>query len=251
MPYRLSALLFIVMAAACGGHGGNTTPTTPTPAPVPSVPAPTVMPRPLGTAQVSDATCVATPGYSIPSGAKCRSAVVVCPEISSASARIRSVDPRAGVAYTGTIVLSTGGDGTNFYILDTPFIVRGMANTFSNDGLLTVEVAWDAPGIWQGPKGPQSWACRYATVSRWIYDNLHRGGSQTLFAGVGTSGGAAQIAFALSYYGVDSFFGLAVLSDPCLATRIPIVQVPPMTRRRTPTRSRRSNPGRFFQTRPT
>lgn len=85
-----------------------------------------------------------------------------------------------------------------------------MINTFVGDGLLSVEVMWEPPGIWGGPQA-RSLACRYATVARWIFDTLHQGGKQTLFAAQGTSGGSSQVAFALAHYGLDDIISLANL----------------------------------------
>lgn len=69
-------------------------------------------------------------------------------------------------------------------------------------GLLAVEVAWDAPDIWGGTRA-RTLACRYATVARWIHDNLHQAAPGARFVAQGTSGGASQIAFGLAHYGLD------------------------------------------------
>lgn len=87
-----------------------------------------------------------------------------------------------------------------------------MVDTFVEDGLSALEVAWERPGIWQGAGGSKSWACRYATAARWVYDNLHQGGTRTLFAAHGNSGGSSQIAYALAHYGLDEIFDLTILS---------------------------------------
>jgi hypothetical protein len=105
------------------------------------------------------------------------------------------------------MVLTTGGDGTN--VRDSA-LTPGMITTFVADGLTVVEVTWEPPGIWGGPR-PRTLACRYATTARWVYDNLHTGGRTTLFAAQGTSGGSAQIAFGLAHYGVSDFLDLANL----------------------------------------
>ena len=76
---------------------------------------------------------------------------------------------------------------------------------------MTVEVKWEDPGIWEGDSRAITLACRYATVARWIYDNLHEGGEATLFVAQGGSGGAAQIAFGLAHYGLDEIIDLANL----------------------------------------
>ena len=54
--------------------------------------------------------------------------------------------------------------------------------------------------MWEGPGTTTSLACRSATTIDWIHNNLHGGG---LFIAQGNSGGSAQIAFLLAYYGMD------------------------------------------------
>ena len=82
-----------------------------------------------------------------------------------------------------------------------------MVDTFVNDGFLTVGIKWEEPGIWHIDSRAITLACRYATVARWIYENLHEGGEETLFAAQGNSGGAAQIAFGLAHYGLANLGG--------------------------------------------
>ena len=86
-----------------------------------------------------------------------------------------------------------------------------MVDTFVNDGLVTVEIKWEEPGIWEANGRAITLACRFATLARWIYDNLHEGAEETLFAAQGNSGGAAQIAFGLARYGLDEIIDLANL----------------------------------------
>ncbi len=85
-----------------------------------------------------------------------------------------------------------------------------MISTFVTDGLVVVQLAWDPPGIWGGPR-PRTLACRYATAAKWVYDNIHTGGKTRLFAAQGTSGGASQIAFGLAHYGLSDLLDLANL----------------------------------------
>ena len=81
-----------------------------------------------------------------------------------------------------------------------------------NDGFLAVDIRWEEPGIWGSSRRAITLTCRYATVARWIYNNLHEGAEATLFVAQGTSGGAAQIAFGLAHYRLDEIIDLANLS---------------------------------------
>ena len=133
-------------------------------------------------------------------------------------------------------MLTTGGDGTNFQ--DSP-LTQGMIATFFSDGLTVVQLRWDPPGIWGDPRARTA-ACRYATAARWIYDNVHIGGRSRLFAAQGTSGGAAQIAFGLSHYGIGDFVDLANLGGgppicPLCANQPGVPQEPLLPSRLSPT----------------
>lgn len=153
--------------------------------------------------------------------AQCRRIVVKCPDVPVASARLRFVAPRAGVNRRGTIVLTTSGDGTRYYRL-APREVSQMVDIYVASGLLAVEVAWDAPGIWGGARA-RTLACRYATVTRWVYDNLHQATPGARFVAQGTGGGASQIAFGLAHYGLDD-----VVTDAHLAGGPPRCPCAPM-----------------------
>lgn len=208
--------------------------TTPTPNPTPTpaatlIPAPTASPTPTATptspptptlvvlplGSVTSVTPIDCPPPGPSSGpafvgtAQCRRVVVECLDVSSASARLRFVVPPAAVNRRGTIVLTTGGDGTSYYRAAPPTVSQ-MVDAHVVDGLLAVEVAWDAPGIWGGARA-RTLACRYATLARWIYQNLHQPEPRSIFVAQGTSGGASQIAFGLAYYGLDEIINLANL----------------------------------------
>ena len=119
--------------------------------------------------------------------------------------------------------MTVGGRGTDWYRVEGESVERsgytnGMMDTLLVDGYKLVEVRWVAPGVWEGPGGSISLACRSATVFDWVYENIHQGG---FFAAQGNSGGSAQIAFSLAYYGIDEILDLANLSGgppPCPIT---------------------------------
>ena len=144
-------------------------------------------------------------------GSQCKRVVVSCPDIDEAFAQLRLSRPAADVTYKGTIVLTTGGPGTFPYYGSLEDIAGMMVDTFVNDGFVTVGIKWEEPGIWHVDSRAITLACRYATVARWVYDNLHEGGEETLFVAQGNSGGAAQIAFGLAHYGLDEIIDLANL----------------------------------------
>ena len=224
--WLFSIVLIGLFVSGCGGGGEPTatpTPTltaTPTPTPTPSpittptatatstaTPTPTVPPRLLGMlTQVVDEGCPDS------FGDQCKRAVVTCPGIDDAAVNLRVT----GAGTKGTILLTTGGRGTRLYKGgEEDNITNAMMDTLLDDGYKLVEIAWVSPGIWERPGGSISLACRSATAFNWVHENIHQGG---LLVVQGNSGGSAQIAFSLAYYGLDETLDLANLSGgppPC------------------------------------
>ncbi len=121
-----------------------------------------------------------------------------------------------GAGTKGTILLTTGGRGTRWYREgEESNSINAMMDTLMDDGYKLVEIAWVEPGVWEEPGGTISLACRSATAFDWVHENVHQGG---LLVAQGNSGGSAQIAFSLAYYGLDESLDLANLSGgppPC------------------------------------
>lgn len=180
----------------------------------PTVPVPDSLP--LGSVQVTDVNC--------PEGSRttyCISAAVSCQRLVDSNAFLRV----SGDGSAGTIVLTTGGSGGGLYRIGGQDSggaegIGSMMDTFLDEGYMLVEIQWRPPRIWDtsDDAGSITLACRAATIFRWVHDNLHLGG---LFAAQGNSGGAAQIAFSMAYYGIDEFLDVANLSGgppPCPIT---------------------------------
>ena len=148
-------------------------------------------------------------------GDRCIEFTVACSGIADATGTLRVT----GTGAEGTVVLTTGGKGTGLFrntggSPEGQEVVHGFVDTLLADGFRLVELAWDEFGIWEGPGGSRSLACRSATALDWVHQNIHGDG---LFAAQGNSGGSAQIAFSLAYYGLN-VLDLANLSSgppPC------------------------------------
>lgn len=208
MASRACWCLVAALAAAGWSCGGSpaTGPSSSGPAPTPTQqPGPAGGPLPYGQASGADVSCPA----GSPAGSACIRLVVSCPDVPPATAVVQLTRPEAAVTNRGTVVLTTGGAGTLFN-RTVSVLGSSMIAAFAAEGLLVADVAWDAPGVWGGPQA-RTLACRSATLLRWVHDNLHTGGRSRLFAAQGTSGGAAQIAFALAHYGASDFLDLANL----------------------------------------
>ena len=201
-PALPSVLLAVVVAgtSSCGG-GTNAAPSARTTVTI----AQSGSALPYGQAAGGGAPCPA----GSPAGSECTRLSVSCPSVAVVAAVLRVVRPGSTSTNRGTLVLTTGGDGTAF-TTNVSALAPAMIATFAADGLTSVEVAWEPPGIWGGPQA-RTLACRYATTAKWVYENVHTGDRARLFAAQGTSGGASQIAFALAHYGLSDFLDLANL----------------------------------------
>jgi hypothetical protein len=157
----------------------------------------------------------------------CYHAVVSCPEMVDIGVTIAIAVP-AGYSSTnlmkGLVIVPDGADGTQ---LDSP------AFPYHQNGYEDVDVIWDSPwqgvgavepdltrgnadtyriggSLWSKSGSVKAAACRPATLFHWIYVNYYVGESAhfTSTAGMcakGSSGGAAQIANALTFYGAGNY----------------------------------------------
>jgi hypothetical protein len=168
-----------------------------------------VGPRALGTLTMieSEEPCL---------GTRCISFVVTCPELGEPT-RGRMIIEEPDVAVRGTIAMFSGGVGQGFTPTNatrddgTVPEFRRLLNEVRDSGFRLVQVMWDegwTTGSPESDEGLGKLACRPATATAWIADNLTDEGTP-LCAG-GGSGGAAQVSYMLSHYGLDERLSLAV-----------------------------------------
>jgi hypothetical protein len=189
------SLLFLV---ACGGGGTTQTQNPPPPPPPPS-------PNQLGTATAAPATC---PAGTV--AGSCMSLAVTCPNVPDYSGAILKITQPSGTS-KGTIIFTTGGAGNDLY--ETHFTYGSTAvNNVVTAGFTAVQTDFSSgsTGWLTGPAadGPLTLSCRWATVAKWVHDNVRQTG--TAFCATGNSAGAGAIAYALSRYGEDSIFNYVV-----------------------------------------
>jgi len=161
--------------------------------------------RPLGKVEVLSGPVQCT-------GATCYEIRVTCPEVSApARARLKVVD--VGKSPKGTILFTTGAFGTQSYD-SLPETARILSDV-STAGFRTVQLQWIDSWLLGSPgkeEGHARLGCRPATVARWVYDTLHQRGASTAFCATGHSGGAAQVAYMLSHYGLEDILSAVVPS---------------------------------------
>ncbi|HKT88139.1 MAG TPA: hypothetical protein VJQ59_06870, partial [Candidatus Sulfotelmatobacter sp.] len=170
--------------------------------------------RQLGT--ISGVSTISCSG-SIANGV-CQQMTVSCPGVPDVDAYVKTNAP-SGTS-KGTVTYGTGTDGNGLYESIFTYGSTAVQNVI-NGGFTTVQISWGTPfnsnqknGWAQGPGGLLTAACRYATVTKWIYDNIQNNTALPMCA-TANSGGAGALAYALSQYGSNDILSMAeVTSGP-------------------------------------
>lgn len=144
---------------------------------------------------------------------------VTCPEVSQpAAGTLRIKAPLSGAR--GVLLLFAGGAGTSF-------IKTSHKDSFEQRlrqaGVMVIEAPWRDSWLKAAPgeqAGPVRLGCRPATVVKWVHDNVFASmGAQSLgaarcgFCIGGDSGGASQVAFPLSHYGLSDIIDVAIMAS--------------------------------------
>jgi hypothetical protein len=170
--------------------------------------------RALGT--VSGVSSISCSG-SIKNGV-CQQMTVSCPGVPDVMAYVKTNTP-SGTSL-GTVTYNTGTDGNGLY--DSIFTYGSTAvQNVLNAGFTTVQISWGTPfnsnqpdGWALGPGGVMASACRYATVTQWIYNNIQNN-TALPYCATANSGGAGALAYALSQYPTSNVLSMAeVTSGP-------------------------------------
>lgn len=171
--------------------------------------------RKLGT--VSGVTSVTCSG-GIKNGV-CQQMTVSCPGVPNVFAYVKTNAP-SGTSL-GTVTYGTGTDGNGLYESIFTFGSTAVGNVLAA-GYTTVQISWGTPfnssqpnGWVEGPGGVLASACRYATVTQWIYDNIQNDDKTVPYCATANSGGAGALAYALSQYPTADILSMAeVTSGP-------------------------------------
>ncbi|MBI4259088.1 MAG: hypothetical protein HY658_00845 [Actinobacteria bacterium] len=147
---------------------------------------------------------------SCPAGFDCQQYSVTCSGIPDARAGTLAAAPATGPP-RGLVMFFSGGSGSKWWG-DADAATIGFMNDLRADGFHLVVVRWhkswlDAPS--GQDIGPDRLACQPATTIRWVHDNLYAplgvsaGPGRCGFCLTGSSGGASQVAYPLSHFGLD------------------------------------------------
>jgi hypothetical protein len=121
---------------------------------------------------------------------------------------VRIDEPRDSVI--GTVVMYTGGTGNSYYSDRNPG--RDIIEESLIKGYRVIQIKWNEgwfTGSEENREGFRKLAVHPASITQYIYDNLvDKDLPYILFGG---SGGAAQIAYMLSFYGIDNITDKAII----------------------------------------
>jgi hypothetical protein len=170
-------------------------------------------PLPLGTV---------APGPSDPRclpGLDCPGFTVTCPNLNRPAPGYIEVRPAEGEVQ-GMVVLLSGGPGTDYWEEGDSGVETFLGN-LTERGLTVLRVRWRM-GWLQATAGeragPKQTGCRPATLLAWIHDVLYvplelDPPPQTCgYCVAGQSGGASEVGYALSFYGIDPLVDVAAMS---------------------------------------
>jgi pimeloyl-ACP methyl ester carboxylesterase len=151
-------------------------------------------------------------GTCLRRGDDCWLVEVKCSGLDDLRGNLRINYPDYAVPVKGVVLLTEGGSGNTFWGSKTNAAYNAMKGMIK-DGYITVELAWKKPwwadssatldGSFQGYADV---SCRPASIARYVKDVFVTYFPDRAYCATGTSGGATQIAFALSHYGLHSDF---------------------------------------------
>lgn len=169
------------------------------------------VPFPLGSFKANGAA-----SDDCPAGLTCSRFTVTCPGVQG-SITGRLGTGRANGTPRGVVVLFSGGGGTTWWTEGGPdgqFLTDMRA-----EGFTMVVVRWTAAWLESAHgerAGPAHLACRPATAVKWIHDHVYAPlkvdaePGRCGFCITGNSGGASQVAYTLSHYGLESILDAVI-----------------------------------------
>jgi hypothetical protein len=170
-----------------------------------------------GVLRTGTMSTVAGAAKECPSGMRCEVVEVSCPDVRAAArGELATIEPTGPLK--GIVVFFSGSDGTMWWT-DRGEPASAFLFDLGRRGYRAIQVRWQTPWMRAADgerAGPALLACRPATVISSVYERSaipdHPDGSCG-FCISGQSGGASQIAYALSRYGLDKIVDVAVASS--------------------------------------
>jgi len=136
----------------------------------------------------------------IPTNQFCYLLEITCPDLAQNALATLKVGNSLAQTDKGTIIFFSGYTGESYWEGRSTEAQR-IIQELRTAGFRTVQLRW-ANNWWNGAKkmseGHARLACRPATVTRWVFDNLHS--PDTAFCAEGWSNGASALSYTLVQY---------------------------------------------------
>ena len=120
---------------------------------------------------------------------------------------LRIIEPNAALPIAGTVLLGSGSGGMDFYTGGVGG--RALAIELLSAGYRIVDRRWTVNWFSTGSSIKKQ-SARYATLLQWVRDNVHTTGT---FNATGNSGGASELAYALTTWNGGDLLDTAVLTS--------------------------------------
>ncbi len=121
----------------------------------------------------------------------------------------------------GTILMYAGGKGTSYYSYS--HVGKVLIEKALEKGFRVIQIKWNEgwlEGSEEQFEGCRKLAVHPATITRYIFDGMAKRDQSLIL--LGGSGGAAQIAYMLSFYGIDAITDKAIIFSGFWMGRIDI-----------------------------
>ena len=145
--------------------------------------------------------------------------VTACPNVSlDASGELAQASPTSGTP-KGVAVFFSGGLGDTWWKTGVGIAADLLTRLHEQDGLVVVQVRWIDSWLKAASgedAGSAHLACRPATVVKWVHDTIYAplgltpALGQCGFCITGNSGGASQVSYALSNFGLDTILNAVI-----------------------------------------
>ena len=156
----------------------------------------------------------------IPTNQFCYLLEITCPDLAQNALATLKVGNSLAQTDKGTIIFFSGYTGESFWegrSMEAQRIIQELRTA----GFRTVQLQW-ANNWWNGAKkmseGHARLACRPATVTRWVFDNLHS--MDTAFCAEGWSDGASALSYTLVQYNLSGLLSSVIFESGPNWTRL-------------------------------
>ncbi|MDP9342157.1 MAG: hypothetical protein M3Q23_08670 [Actinomycetota bacterium] len=214
------AILFVALtlvAGACTGGGSTATgPPTGTGRPTGSFTSTPGGPLRLGTVEPGAIT-----SHQCTTGFQCQAFSVTCSGLEQPARGLLEVQRPDG-SPRGLVMYFSGQSGQSPWVTpSTDRVTLPFMQSMAQAGFVNVMVAWAEPWLLSAPgeqAGPARLACRAASLVRYVHDRVYAPLGVTPapercgFCLAGESGGASEVAYSLSHYGLAGMVDGAVMA---------------------------------------